>query len=239
MARRCDFSLFDADEIWDLARYTDGEIPSDLHYEPTDLARIDTTYMGEAGDPLAEFRWDLSPAGDYGFGIPMPMTRGMERAEWVNTDVEWYQDATVLENGWQIRDVARSYEPGDLVCDPRHYLALIERKPGALDQAAPLQGWALPPVFAEMRRLLEARSGRAGKREYIQILRLTEIAAPAVVGAAVTDAIRRGVIGFDAVKQLLLARLEGRPPRLDPRAYPYLPTATVKTTSTARASSPP
>jgi hypothetical protein len=27
-----------------------------------------------------------------------------------------------------------------------------------------------------MRRLLEARTGRAGKREYIQILRLTEIA---------------------------------------------------------------
>ena len=60
--------------------------------------------------------------------------------------------------------------------DPRHYLALLERKPGALDQAAPLQGWNLPLAFAEMRRLLEARSGRAGKREYIQILRLTEIA---------------------------------------------------------------
>ena len=32
----------------------------------------------------------------------------------------------------------RSYEPGDMVCDPRHCLALIEIKPGALDQAAPL-----------------------------------------------------------------------------------------------------
>jgi hypothetical protein len=81
-----------------------------------------------------------------------------------------------------------------------------------------------------MRRLLEARSGRAGKREYIQILRLTEIAPPAVVGAVITDAIRRGVLGFDAVKQLLVARLEGRAPRLDPSAYPYLPVATVKTT---------
>jgi len=120
-----------------------------------------------------------------------------------------------------------------MVCDPRHYLPLIETKPGALDQAAPLQNWSLPPAFAEIRRLLETRSGRAGKREYIQILRLTEIAPPTVVASAIVEAIRRGVIGFDAVKQLLVARIEGRPARLDPRAYPYLPTATVKTTAAA------
>ena len=139
----------------------------------------------------------------------------------------------IIAEGAEIARHRRSYEAGDMVCDPRHFLALIERKPGALDQAAPLQGWELPPAFADMRRLLEARCGRAGKREYIQILRLTEIAPPTMVGAVITDAIRRGVIGFDAVKQLLVARLEGRPARLNPSAYPYLPMATVKTTSAA------
>jgi hypothetical protein len=39
--------------------------------------------------------------------------------------------------------------------------------------------------------------------------------------------------GAEAVKQLLVARLEGRPARLNPSAYPYLPMATVKTTSAA------
>ena len=34
----------------------------------------------------------------------------------------------------------RSYEDGDFVFDPLHYLSLIERKVGALDQAAPLAG---------------------------------------------------------------------------------------------------
>jgi len=139
----------------------------------------------------------------------------------------------IVADGGEIARHVRSYQPGDMVFDPRHYLALIEKKPGALDQAAPLQDWGLPPAFAEMRRLLEVRSGRAGKREYIQILRLTEIAPPAVVDGAVSEAIRRGVIGFDAVKQLLIARIEGRPPRLDPRAYPWLPPANVKTTSAA------
>jgi transposase len=142
-------------------------------------------------------------------------------------------EVVIAADGAEIARHPRSYEPGDMVCDPRHYLALIEIKPGALDQAAPLQGWDLPPGFAEMRRLLEARSGRAGKREYIQVLRLTEIAPPEVVASAITEAIRRGVIGFDAVKQLLIARIEGRPARLDPQAYPYLPAATVKTTAAA------
>ena len=38
----------------------------------------------------------------------------------------------------------RSYEGEDMVFDPIHYLPLIERKTGALDQAAPLAGWELP-----------------------------------------------------------------------------------------------
>ncbi|HAK56340.1 MAG TPA: IS21 family transposase, partial [Acidobacteria bacterium] len=50
-----------------------------------------------------------------------------------------------------------------------HYLALLERKIGALDQAAPLQGWDLPEAFANLRRLLEARMGKGGKREYVQV----------------------------------------------------------------------
>ena len=60
----------------------------------------------------------------------------------------------------------RSYEREDFVFDPLHYLALIEQKINALDQAAPLAGWQLPEEFATLRRLLEARMGKPGKREY-------------------------------------------------------------------------
>ena len=68
----------------------------------------------------------------------------------------------------------RSYEKADMVFDPLHFLPLLERKVGALDQAAPLQGWELPQAFATLRRLLEARMGKPGKREYVQALRLLE-----------------------------------------------------------------
>ena len=45
------------------------------------------------------------------------------------------------------------------------------------------------------------------------------------------DAIARGAVGFDAIKHLVLCRIERRPPRLDMAIYPYLPRATVTTTS--------
>ena len=128
----------------------------------------------------------------------------------------------------------RSYERDDFIFDPIHYLPLLERKTAALDQAAPLQAWNLPDEFATLRRLLEARLGRRGKREFVQALRLLENFSMDEVQHAVKDALRLGAIGFDAVKHLLLCRLEGRPPRLDLELYPYLPRITVKTTSHQR-----
>ena len=71
----------------------------------------------------------------------------------------------------------RSYEREDFVFDPLHYLALLERKIGALDQAAPLVGWDLPAEFATLRRLIEARMAKRGKREFVQVLRLLECSA--------------------------------------------------------------
>ena len=124
----------------------------------------------------------------------------------------------------------RSYEKADMVFDPLHFLPLLEQKIGALDQAAPLQGWELPEAFATLRRLLEVRMGKAGKREYVQVLRLLETFEMDHVHGAVRHALDLGAIGYDAVKHLVLCRVEQRPPRLDLDCYPYLPRARVETT---------
>ena len=124
----------------------------------------------------------------------------------------------------------RSYEKGDFIYDPIHYLPLIELKVGALDQAAPLAGWELPREFDTLRRLLESRMGKRGKREYVQVLRLMETFSQQEVHQGVKDALRLGTIGFDAVKHLLLCRIEHRPPKLDLADYPYLPRARVAIT---------
>ena len=88
--------------------------------------------------------------------------------------VRGYVDQAVISCGSEIiTKYPRSYERDDFVYDPVHYL-LLERKPGALDQAAPLQGWDLPEEFPALRRLLESRMGPRGKREFVQVLRLLE-----------------------------------------------------------------
>ena len=74
------------------------------------------------------------------------------------------------------------------------------------------------------------RPGRRGQREFVQVLRLVAFSQQGVA-AALKDALRLGAISFDAVKHLVLCRLEGRPPRLDLELYPYLPQVRVSITS--------
>ena len=148
--------------------------------------------------------------------------------------VKGYVHEVVIVCGSQvIARHRRSYQREDMVFDPLHYLALLEQKARALDQAAPLVGWELPECFAHLRRLLEARLSKGGKREYVQVLRLLETFSLPEVERAILDALRLGTISFDAVKHLLLCHIERRPPRLDLENYPHLPLAEVQTTQAA------
>jgi len=127
----------------------------------------------------------------------------------------------------------RSYAREEMIFDPLHYLALLEQKTNALDQAAPLQGWALPAEFAELRRQMEARLGKRGRREYVQVLRLMETFSMGEVSAAIRQARLLQANSFDAVTPLLLCAIDRRPPKLDLENYPHLPVAEVALTRAA------
>ena len=145
--------------------------------------------------------------------------------------IKGYVDRVVISCGTEvIARHPRSYVQDDFVFDPIHYLPLLERKTGALDQAAPLAGWDLPEEYRTLRRLLEDRMGQRGKREFVRVLRLMEHFSHQEVHHAVRDALRLGAVGFHAVKHLLLCRVEGKPPRLDLELYPHLPQVSVQTT---------
>src|SRR5438105_1025423 len=92
-------------------------------------------------------------------------------------------------------------------------------------------GARLREEFAARRRLIDARSGKRARRQFVQVLRLLEVVRPEDVLAGVREAIARGAIGFDAVKHLVLCRIERRPPRLALTVYPYLPRASMAMTS--------
>ena len=114
----------------------------------------------------------------------------------------------------------RSWGREGVFYDPVHYLALLERKPGALDFAAPLEGWELPVCFGVLRRRLEAEFGGPGTRQFIKVLRLLERAGLAELTRAVERALELGVADADAVRLILEHRgeeavglfcLDGRP----------------------------
>ena len=92
--------------------------------------------------------------------------------------------------------------------DPRHYLALLERKPGALYAARPLADWDLPECFAILRRRLESDLGHPGTKEFIKVLRLMERATLGELTAAVETALAIGATSADAISLILTHRAE-------------------------------
>jgi transposase len=123
----------------------------------------------------------------------------------------------------------RSWEREQVSFDPVHYLGLLERKPGALDVARPLESWELPGCFALLRRRLEADLGHRGTREYIKVLRLMERASLSELAGAVRSGLAIGATSSDAISLILhhrqerpvaLFSLDGlphlRPYRIDP-----------------------
>jgi transposase len=67
----------------------------------------------------------------------------------------------------------RSYERGQLIFQEEHYLAILGRRPAALDHSAIFRQWQLPACFTRLREDFEARHGcSAGARQYIRVLQL-------------------------------------------------------------------
>jgi len=105
--------------------------------------------------------------------------------------------------------------------DPVHYLPLLERKPGALDHARPLEGWALPECFGVLRRRLEAEREGEGTREYIRVLQLLEKHGVAALRRAVDKGLEVNALTRDAIAQFLRPREDWRQTtfRLDGREH--------------------
>jgi len=135
----------------------------------------------------------------------------------------------------QITVHRRIWDKEQTSLEPLHYLALLERKPGAIDAARPLAGLELPDCFGVLRRRLEAEGNGNGTREYIRTLRLLEQHKLPALRRAVEKALAAGATSRDAIAQFLvpqprwrhtLFRLDGHPhlrgvkiDRPDVRAY--------------------
>lgn len=125
----------------------------------------------------------------------------------------------------------RCYDRDETIFNPLHYLPLLEQKTEALDQAAPLSNWSLPSSFGTLRNVLEKRDGKAGKREYVRVLRLLETFRLEEVENAIRDALNLGAARIDAIRHLILCRLDNRPAKLNLVDFPHIPAIAVKSTN--------
>jgi len=96
----------------------------------------------------------------------------------------------------------RCWDKEQQIFDPLHYLPLLERKPGSLPYARPLQKLQLPECFSIIQQRLEAEQ-IDGRRQYIHILRLLEKYTIGQLAAAIETALRLRTCSSDAVTQLL------------------------------------
>ena len=111
------------------------------------------------------------------------------------------------------RIIARSHHlPGRIIYDWRHYLAVIQRKPGALRNGAPFT--EMPDAFRQLQGHLLKRPG--GDREMVEILALVLQHDEQAVLCAVELALEAGVPTKTHVLNILHRLTDGKAPPASP-----------------------
>ena len=114
------------------------------------------------------------------------------------------------------RIIERSHGQGRTVYDWRHYLAVVQRKPGALRNGAPFA--ELPEAFRELQRQLHGRVG--GDREMVEILSLVLQHDEQAVLVAVEMALQAGVATKTHILNLLHRLTDGAASQVPPVEAP-------------------
>lgn len=125
--------------------------------------------------------------------------------------VKGYVDRVeIVAAGQVIGRHGRSYGGHEQVLDPLHYLAVLGRRPAALDHSGVYRNWHLPADFTDLRSLLETRHGPfAGARQYIRVLQLLATHPLSRVQQAIGRCLEKGLLQAEPI-QRETDRLAGR-----------------------------
>jgi transposase len=139
-----------------------------------------------------------------------------------------FVDRVEISNGRQTVAVhARCYGREQDILNPMHYLPLLAQRPGAWEQAKPIQEWQKrwPAVYDRYLTVLrEQLSTQQATREFVRILQLHADYAEALIAQALEQALAGHCYTADGVQQLVLRLAEPAQPRtpLDLAEWPHL-----------------
>jgi hypothetical protein len=153
----------------------------------------------------------MQPVQPNGFGlVTFKTNRYSVPADHAHEDL-WlraYVDKVEITNGLQTLAVhTRCYKREQDILNPLHYLPLLEQRPGAWEQAKPIQQWKAhwPEVFDRyLAALRERLSTTQATREFVRILRLHEDHPEQVIAQALQQALDGHCYNADGVKQIVL-----------------------------------
>ena len=131
----------------------------------------------------------------------------------------------VVAQGTVVASHRRSYERGQLIVQEQHYLAVLGRRPAALDHSAVFRQWKLPAVFTSLREDFEARYGPSGgARQYIRVLQLLAEHPVPRVQQAIERCRRKAPLHADLIIQTTQRLAEGQRSANEPgEALPPIP----------------
>lgn len=160
----------------------------------------------------------LRPARANGFGLVTFQTNRYSVPAFHPHEKLWlrgFVDRVEISNGRQVLAVhPRCYQREQDILDPLHYLPLLEQRPGAWNQAKPIQEWRQewPQVYERYLDALRERMPRSqATRGFVHVLQLHEGYPEQVIAQALEEALAGHCYSPDGVKQLVLRLIE--PPR--------------------------
>ncbi len=120
----------------------------------------------------------------------------------------------IVTNNEVVGEHARSFERDRLICNPWHYLPVLEKKPGALRHGAPFQHWELPDAIGKVQHRLLQQKG--GDRAFVDLLLLARDVGMETLEVACELALESGVIQGSVIQNEMRRLNEpNRPKALD------------------------
>ena len=153
-------------------------------------------------------------------------------AQWANTVVSVRLTADrvrMVADGQLIAEHSRHFGRDQLVCDPWHYLPVLEKKPGALRHGAPFQSWDLPVSIKVVRdRILKQDKGDRAFVDLLLMARSLGNSGLETLEVACDLTLQTGIISAAIVLNEMRRLTEAAKPKSLPDTPPSTPALTLE-----------